>query len=326
MPTFPRALTVLAIAAHVALASRIPVSRPKSDEFSAYRPCLGLSTRYPGMVAMRTYTRSGNDSILLIDPVAMTTTTDAAPKDLVAATWEEIREKFPESAWMRALDDASQAEGPLQDAGIRRADHPEEGIDLTVDLCPSRRGLDRAFFREVLSALESEEKPVPIGLSVSGLWMIEHRSDLAWLKSLAEAGRIRPIWIDHSFHHRVDPRSPLDRNFLLEPGTDLAEEVFDTEKEMLRNGLVPSPFFRFPGLVSRDTLIGQILSWGLVPVGCDAWLAKNQKARDGSIVLVHANGNEPLGLMRFRLLLRQHSAEIRRRKWFLYDLRGAISD
>lgn len=292
----------------------------------SYRPILALSPSSPGKVFLRRFTRGGRDSVLAIAPDALATTLEPAPPDLREVGWPEIRSVHASSPWIRAIDRVRGSEGVLQDAGIRHSERPEDGVDLTIDLCPSRKPLDRGFFRDLLAALEDEQKPVPIGFSVSGRWMAAHGDDLAWLRTLEAAGRIRPVWIDHTWRHRASPDASLSRNFLLEPGTDLREEVFRTEKAMIDRGMVPSPFFRFPGLVSRDTLVERILSWGLVPVGCDAWLAKNQRARRGSIVLVHANGNEPLGLMRFRVLLREHRDEIRAHRWLLYDLRESLSE
>jgi hypothetical protein len=63
---------------------------------------------------------------------------------------------------------------------------------------------------------------------------------------------------------------------------------------------------------------------GLVPVGSDAWLAKNQRPGEGSIVLVHANGNEPLGVRRFLELLRTERERIRAGTWQLLDLRESV--
>ena len=37
----------------------------------------------------------------------------------------------------------------------------------------------------------------------------------------------------------------------------------------------------------------------LISLGADAWLAIDQRPNAGSIVLVHANGNEPLGIKLF---------------------------
>ena len=61
-----------------------------------------------------------------------------------------------------------------------------------------------------------------------------------------------------------------------------------------------------------------------MPLGSDAWLAKSQKPVAGSIVLVHANGNEPLGVRRFLELLRSERERIRAGSWQLLDLRESV--
>jgi len=43
----------------------------------------------------------------------------------------------------------------------------------------------------------------------------------------------------------------------------------------------------------------------LIALGADAWLVLSPPPRDGSIVLVHPNGNEPAGLRLFSRLLEQ---------------------
>ncbi|MBN1984057.1 MAG: hypothetical protein JW795_21185 [Chitinivibrionales bacterium] len=45
---------------------------------------------------------------------------------------------------------------------------------------------------------------------------------------------------------------------------------------MVENDLLPSVFFIFPGLVSDRTIVAQIVSFGLIPIGSDAWLGKGQ--------------------------------------------------
>jgi hypothetical protein len=98
-------------------------------------------------------------------------------------------------------------------------------------------------------------------------------------------------------------------------------EILRTEQAMLEHGMVPSVFFRFPGLVSSRELFDRVVAHGLVPVGSDAWLAKGQGPAEGSIVLVHGNGNEPIGIEDFLRLLRTERANIRDRDWLLVDLR-----
>jgi len=42
--------------------------------------------------------------------------------------------------------------------------------------------------------------------------------------------------------------------------------------------------------------------------------------------LIHANGNEPLGIADFIQLIRQHSGAIRNKQWLLYQLPTSIVD
>jgi hypothetical protein len=119
-------------------------------------------------------------------------------------------------------------------------------------------------------------------------------------------------------------KAPLKENFLLEPGTDISYEVLETEKAMLKNGLQPSVFFRFPGLVSDQQLVYKITDFGLIPVGTDAWLAKGQQPQAGSIVLIHGNGNEPTGVNDFIKLLQSKTRAIANKQWLLYDLRESV--
>jgi len=95
---------------------------------------------------------------------------------------------------------------------------------------------------------------------------------------------------------------------------------------MLKNGLLPSVFFRFPGLVSDQQLVYRITDFGLIPIGTDAWLAKGQAPQAGSIVLIHGNGNEPVGVNDFIALLKQKAPEVAKKQWLLYDLRQSVDD
>jgi peptidoglycan/xylan/chitin deacetylase (PgdA/CDA1 family) len=195
---------------------------------------------------------------------------------------------------------------------------------LTADLCPSKHSLDRVFFTEVIKRLGKEESPVPLAIAITGIWMEEHPDDFSWLLDLVKSGSISVTWINHSYHHRTGRDTDLSRDFLLSEGTDIDHEILMTEKKLIENGALPSVFFRFPGLVSNDSLVKKVVSFGLIPIGSDAWLAKNQWPTDGSIVLVHANGNEPVGIQRFFKLLDEERPNIDNRQWSLFDLRESL--
>ena len=94
---------------------------------------------------------------------------------------------------------------------------------------------------------------------------------------------------------------------------------------MLKNGLTPAAFFRFPGLVSDKLVFDEVLAFGLLPIGSDAWLAKKQAPKQGSFVLIHANGNEPLGISDFISLIQQKSTAIKNRTWLLYEMPASVA-
>ena len=151
-----------------------------------------------------------------------------------------------------------------------------------------------------------QKAPVPLALMISGLWIQKHEDDFVWLKGQIAAGKLAITWVNHSFTHPYDPVAPLEKNFLLMRKTVFTDEVLFLERLLLEQGVTPSPFFRFPGLVSDRQLIENLRNLCLIPVGSDAWLAKGESPQAGSIILVHANGNEPAGM---RLLLSFYDKE-----------------
>ena len=76
-----------------------------------------------------------------------------------------------------------------------------------------------------------------------------------------------------------------------------------TEQLLIENGLTPSPFFRFPGLVADAGLLTRLRQLWLIPIGSDAWLAKGEVPVNGSFILVHGNGNEPQGVRKLLSLM-----------------------
>ncbi len=235
-------------------------------------------------------------------------------------TWPALLADLSATAYGQAMQAEQQRDRALQDAGLQRADTTERGFSLTIDLCPSTKPLTRSVFRQLIRSFELVEKPIPVTITITGLWMLGHADDLAYLKNLADRGDLAITWVNHSYHHRFDPRLPLAQNFLLEAGTNLRDEVLLNEQAMLQNGLLPSIFFRFPGLVSEKPVFDQVLALGLLPIGSDAWLAKGQLPQRGSLVLIHANGNEPLGIRDFMQLIHQHAPDIQHKTWLLYGL------
>ncbi len=254
---------------------------------------------------------------LLLDPVTLTTrlgrasdwNPNSSPLSALEATqWGRMRKAHRQGGW--------------RTGGVVRAELPGPGIVLSVDLCPapSKRGFDRRLLKGLCEAFGPQRKPVPVAFAISGDWLRRHRTDFDWLMEQVRLGQITPTWVNHSDTHRFRKGMPARRNFLNLPGTDVQAEVLGAEAEMLSRGLVPSVFFRFPGLVDDSLLSEQVLRMGLIPIGSDAWLAKSQRPRVGSIVLVHGNGNEPAGVREFLGLLKREKRSIREGRWRVMDL------
>lgn len=239
-------------------------------------------------------------------------------------TWNTILDKYEAAPYIKAIKAAKLKSTSLQDAGIQHGDSKEKGISLTIDLCPSHKPLDRIIFTSIIDEFKKFKTPEPIALSITGKFLKTHPEDIIWLKNKVDSGAIEIVWINHTYNHKYDPKLPLDKNFLLEDGTDLDEEILLLEKSLLEFNLLPSPFIRFPGLVSDAKVFNQIIDYGLIPIGSDAWLAKGEIAKNGDIVLIHGNGNEPLGVHDFINLLKKDKDAALKNEWHLYDLREAV--
>ncbi len=303
-----------------------------SAQISAFKNIHNYETFYAearrnteNWLAIRRFDDSGKTWLLLAEPrTLITKVAEASLYALKPTTLAAAHQTFSNTAYTNALTAAEKQSATIQDAGIKQGMPKEAGINLTIDLCPSHRVLDRRIFTDVFQEFSKVEPHPPVAISVSGLWMKNHEADLNWLKQQELDGHIFIIWINHTYNHRVDPKKPLKENFLLEPGTNINYEVLETEQAMLQNGLLPSVFFRFPGLVSDAKLLYKITGFGLIPIGSDAWLAKGERAMPGSIVLIHGNGNEPIGVQDFINLLKSEQKKVTQKQWLLYDLRESL--
>lgn len=203
------------------------------------------------------------------------------------------------SAYGRARNSATAAPFPLSNDGVTRAARRVNGVFLTADLCPaSAEKFEHRLFDELERVAVRNGRPVPIALAVSGKWLRRHDADFETLLRLVETRKIAVTWVNHSNTHPYRPGGRTNENFLLEAGVHPDVEIEMPEIELLRRGQLPSPFFRFPGLISNRKWIEAIAAHSLIPLGADAWLAKGERPKSGSVILVHATGNEPEGVTR----------------------------
>jgi len=276
---------------------------------------------------LRSYKNNGIAYYLVVNSSTLTTMlVKAADSKPLQSNLSELQKKYPETAYVKALAYSDAHSKELQDAGITHSYPQEMGISLTIDLCPSSKPLDRVIFLDLIKEFHKVQKPVPIALSVSGTWITRHLADLSWLDSLDKKGDIDITWVNHTFTHPTSKTLPLSENFLLEKNINISDEVLKNEVLLISKGYTPSVFFRFPGLVSDQSIFLKITSFGVIPIGSDAWLAKGEQPHDGSFVLIHGNGNEPLGVTKFIELLKQENVNVKDRNWKLYDLKGSVID
>jgi hypothetical protein len=243
-------------------------------------------------VAIRSFKSNGVAHLLVVDPVSFKTSD--LPASAVHLSASPPGEKLHSSPYLQAVETYTGAPYRLQNGGATRADSAADGVFLTVDLCPSKRPFEYQLF-ETAEKL-GQGSPVPVAVCISGVWLVNHPEELSYLKKQVAAGKLAITWVNHSYHHTYDPKAELARNFVLTPGTNFMEEVLGLERELLAHDLIPSPFFRYPGLVSDARTMQQLGLLSLIPIGADAWLAKGEKPRKGSFILVHGNGNEPKGI------------------------------
>lgn len=300
-------------------------------EIENYQPCSKIcfspdNDNSESFFAIREYRDRGNDNLLAVQPDTLQTyILKASQIRCDELPFNEMRKKYGSTNYVKMLTYAEKNSGPLQNAGITRFSKAKTSVYFTADLCPSKLPMDRKLFTAIIEEFSKNGKPVPIGLAVTGLWMEKHIEEIIWLKSLEQKFLLTITWINHSYNHYYNKKLPLENNFLLRDSTDIQTEVLKTEKKMLELGLTPSVFFRFPGLVSNRNLFFKITGYGLIPIGSDAWLAKNQKPNKGSIILLHANGNEPAGISIFTKLLQNKKKNNIIKTWLLNDLRESAS-
>lgn len=277
------------------------------------------------VIIIRSFEQNKDHYFISVDP--QTLRTEIIPQKsirITPETWPDLLKKYASTPYIKALQRVKENPSPLQDAGFIHGFPEERGATLTIDLCPSKKPLDRIIFKEIIQELSKKERPVPVAISITGKFLQKHPSDILWLKALVKSGDISITWINHTYNHHYNKKAALANNFLLLPGTNVSKEILDTEKALLNQGILFSDFFRFPGLISSPRLISQVTDFGLIPIGTDAWLAKGDKIKQGSIVLIHGNGNEPLGVKAFTKLLQEEAPNVTQGNWLLYDLQETI--
>ncbi len=179
----------------------------------------------------------------------------------------------------------------------------QKGIVITIDLCPSSKPYEKKLFDALDAWGMKRGKSIPVYVCVAGKWTGKHTADLAAIKACKH---LKIVWVNHSYTH------PVENGFLDNPKINFTAEVYVNYDYMQSADLQPSKYFRFPGLIHNPERLAQLQKMDFVNLDADAWLGKGQPIKDGSIVLIHGNGNESaLVVNDFIGFLRGYSGEIR---------------
>ena len=278
-------------------------------------------------IALRRFRIDRKEYYLAVDPDTLRTELAPVGKYLILKKpLGDIIQRRANANYVKARRYSEQNSRRLQNAGIRRLTANSLAAYLTADLCPTKLPMDRSLLTELVKRYGKFHRPVPVGLAVSGRWIEMHPEDLNWILEQEKKGDLSVTWINHTYSHRYNKRLPWWRSFLLDKKSNIPEEITRNEIAMIESGILPSVFFRFPGLVSNQEIFSRVMDFGLIPIGTDAWLGKKQWPAAGSIILVHANGQEPVGIKRFLALLDSKRSEIAAGLWVLLDLREGIRE
>jgi len=266
---------------------------------SVFIPCFDQQDNM--QIATRMYYSNNVAYFLLVNPNTLSTQTLAA-SELKFRSYFTARE-LQNTPYIKSLARYTSPSYTLQNYGLIEAEYPAKGMFLTIDMCPSSKPFEENFFKFLVELASQTGHPTPIAISISGLWILQHPFEFQWLINKKIQNKLAITWVNHSFSHTNYSDLPLEHNFMLARPGDFENEILETEKLLLQNNQLPSVFFRFPGLVSNKTLILKLRELGLIPIGSNAWLAKNEEPSNGSIILVHGNSNEHQGIVAIMPLL-----------------------
>jgi len=258
------------------------------------------------LISLRRFQLEQDEAQLLVDANALKT---IIIKSACLSCSAETTADYENTNYSDLLEESMSSPYPLQNDGvIDGVSH--RAVAVTIDMCPSKKGISQKVYDRMVQISQNQGLAFPIGVAMTKAWLETHPQLLGWIKNQILQGRLEVVWMNHSATHPYRKNQPLEQNFLLSPGTDFTNEVLSTELALIRTGITPSIFFRFPGLVSSKEQILTLANWGLVAVGSNAWLAKGEKALAGSIILIHGNQNEPAGEKLFLNYVESRSADI----------------
>lgn len=200
-----------------------------------------------------------------------------------------LDERFLQTPFAKQLSSATASY--VKGGAIQSVTAHDKAIYLTMDLCPSSK---KGYEGDFIEKLTKQNGKTPIAIALSSAWKEHHAKEF---EALVKNPLLEITWVNHTHTHFYDPKLVERQNFLLRHNTDVKGEILGLEKTLLEEGITPSVFFRFPGLIADEKLMRELReTYFLIPLGANAWIAKNEPIQKGSIILIHGNKNEPQGI------------------------------
>ena len=266
------------------------------------------------VTAIRTLTLDGKKARFVVDDDSFATAVVAEDALAAASRAPEAADAIAEAPYPKSLAALGTSLSALDavDADAVVPAGASEAFALTIDMCQSSKAFEKRLFDWAASLSDQVHRAIPVGIAMSGGWAKAHGSEFDQILDYERRGKITITWINHSSTHPLHclNASCSSAQFLTAPGVDFTEEVVGLERALFARGLLPSPIFRFPGLVHDDQRMKQLAGLSLMPIDADAWIAKGQPIKSHAVVLVHGNGNEPEGITGFLKQAQARSAAL----------------
>lgn len=281
-----------------------------SNSVSEYTPELSSCKLSTGetLFVLRRFTLNNASATLAVEPKTLKSHIVSA--DCLSECKDIQESEYENSHYGDIHGHSVSAPFPLQNDGLTEGLSGKKQLALTIDMCPSKKGISKNVYDKLVAIAKSSGTAFPVGIAMTKTWMTTYSTHFSWLKEQAIDNRLNILWINHSDTHPYKANVALENNFLLSSGVDFTKEVLGTEKALVAGGVTPSLFFRFPGLVSSKKLILQLADWGIIPLGSKAWLAKGEKPKKDSVILIHGNQNEPAGEQAFLNFVEKKTSDL----------------
>ncbi len=178
---------------------------------------------------------------------------------------------------------------------------------LTTDLCPIRTNYNWDFFTELISYQKKHNIHIPLVIFFTGRWI---QSNPASFQQIRKSG-LPFIAGNHTFSHHI-----LKDKYTV---AEFEKDVLKNETVLLEKGILPSPFFRFPGLKYQLPYLQALDRMSLLPVDVAIWMGQ-KVIPDWGVILVHSNGVENVEVQRLKKYLKQQLSSMQSGKLVFKDI------